>query len=723
MTMDKKWWERPVRMLRVDYAPDYSSVREEDLEALARSRRDDWRINCEWIVGTPGFAGGGYRTTFKAEGYEICPGFENFDYLRSYTPYAHKYGINVIAYMNMHWYTYEFGRKHPEWEQITATGEIYGRVNPLYGNGTTFCVNSPWRDWAFRLLQEAMKTGIDGLFLDGPVVFANSCYCSSCQQQFQERYGQPIPGEDWRNPAWKAFLDFREDSLASFLADARRSIQEINPEGVIFLNAGSWEHGGWRVARDIQKTGPHQDFIAAEAFFHYGPHQNIYAALMTGKYLRAGDKPAVVFTHYMNGVWHYLNLPPGEVKLALAQITAAGANPWWALINSSLKSQPQSNEPIREEFNWMERHEEYLINRESLAEVGLLFSAQTMRSYLSQMDELYKTVGSGREENLNANLDSESITDWPSRKKQCEALLHSATLGYFKALTRAHIPFDILLDQDMTPEKLSRYKTLVLADAACLKDDAAEAVKEFVRQGGNLAASFEAGFYDDQGNPTTALWEVLGIEKVEGLLPVVMGENYLQATGEHLGYKNGSLLERGAYALQVQPAGNTEITACYLEPVYKVYTPLTGLSSYPALIMNNYGSGKTAYFPEAIGHFFGETGMISAEDRIVNVIKELNGNSLLEVEAPKTVSVDIYGQKEENRIIIHLVNNTVDGRPVNQFLPVSGIKLILNTEGRLSRAYSLIEKNVLDICEEGGVSIINVPVLFVHDMLVLDMYK
>jgi hypothetical protein len=444
---NKKWWEKPVRMLRVDYAPNFAAIKEEDLDALARSRREDWQINCEWIVGTPGFTGGGYCTTFKATGYELCTGFENFDYLRSYTPYAHKYSIKVIAYLNMHWYPYEFAEAHPGWEQITGNGQSYGRVNPLYGNGTTFCVNSPWREWAFGLMQEAMKTGIDGIFLDGPVIFPDCCCCSSCQQKFQMQYGQAIPEEDWMNPIWKSFLEFREDSLAGFLSDAQKRVQEISPDGVIFLNAGSWGPGGWRIARDIQKTGPFQNFNGAEAFFHYGKYQNIYGALMTGKYLRAGNKPAVVFTHYMNGKWHYLNLPPGEVKLALAQTAAAGTNPWWALINSSLASQPQSNEPIRDMCSLLEKHEEYLIDAESQAEVGLLFSTQTNRNYLSRIEALYEITESGKEENLLVNMETERKVDWPARKKQCEELLHSAYLGYFHALTRAHIPFDILLDQ------------------------------------------------------------------------------------------------------------------------------------------------------------------------------------------------------------------------------------------------------------------------------------
>ena len=104
----KHWWERPLSMMRVDWAPDPAAIRDLDLEEVARQHREEWGATCEWIVGTPGFEGRGHQTTFQAEGYEVCPGFEEFDYLRTYTPIAHRHGMRVLAYLNMHWFALEF---------------------------------------------------------------------------------------------------------------------------------------------------------------------------------------------------------------------------------------------------------------------------------------------------------------------------------------------------------------------------------------------------------------------------------------------------------------------------------------------------------------------------------------------------------------------------------------------------------------------------------------
>jgi hypothetical protein len=722
MNNEKKWWERPVRMLRMDYAPDFSAIKDEDLEAVARSRKEDWRINCEWIVGTPGFSKATHQTTFKADGYEKYPGLEDFDYLRSYTPIAHEQGIRVLAYLNMHWFSYEFAAEHPDWEQITADGERYGKINPLYGNGTTFCVNSGWREWAFSLMAEAMKTGIDGIFLDGPVIYPGCCYCSACQTEFISAYGRPIPRENWQNPLWKVFLCFRENSLARFLEDAQQAVKQVNPEGVVFLNAGNWEPTAWRVARDIQRVGDFQDFNGAEAFFSYGTAKsfNPYAYMMTGKYLRAGKKPAIVFTHYMNGAWHYLNLPREEINLALAQIASTGANPWLALIHSSLESQPGSHEPVRDIFGFMADREDYFTDYESLAEVGLLFSAHTNRNYLSQHEEIYVTAGSGEEKNLGIESSAKSIKTWSQRKIECEEMLRCSYTGYFQALTRAHIQFDILLDQNLTVENLSTYKTVVLPDAACLDYEAVLALKEFVSKGGNLVCSFEAGQYDAEGDYSQELFELLGIEQIEGAFPVVRGENYEKIASDYAGFKAGELTERAEYALKVRAAQGTAIPIFFMSPLTGSYVPLKGESSWPALIINNYGRGKVAYFPEALGHFYGVTGMPGAEERIAATVKSLAAEPVLEVRAPKTVSVEAYRQRDKDRIILHLVNNTVDSRPATERLPVINISLSMNLDSSPQKVYTLREENGIKWKMDGNRLQIHMPFLELYEVICVE---
>jgi len=189
------WRDEQLRMIRWDlYREDLARLRDMDLDAWARRKRHELHANSEWVMGTLGFAPGlGYMTTFDADGYEKAAELGDFDYLRTYAPIAHKHGIRLFAPLNMHWYSYEFAKRNPEWQQLMSDGRCYGDVHPLYGSGTTFCINTPWRDWAFGLIEAAMRTGIDGVFLDGPVVYPDCCFCPSCRARFRRETGKDIP--------------------------------------------------------------------------------------------------------------------------------------------------------------------------------------------------------------------------------------------------------------------------------------------------------------------------------------------------------------------------------------------------------------------------------------------------------------------------------------------------------------------------------------------------
>ena len=81
-----------------------------------------------------------------------------------------------------------------------------------------------------------------------------------------------------------------------------------------------------------------------------------------------------------------------------------------------------------------------------------------------------------------------------------ESSLHHGYIGSYLSLVRNHTLFDIILDNDLTSEKLKEYEVLVLPNSACLSENQRKAIKEFVRDGGKLLASFESGFYDEKGN-------------------------------------------------------------------------------------------------------------------------------------------------------------------------------------------------------------------------------
>jgi hypothetical protein len=117
------------------------------------------------------------------------------DRLGAYLPEAHRRGLRVIVYLNVHWYSMGFAAKHPDWVQIKEDGQP---LSGVYKTGTSFCVNSAYREWVFQIVRDLCAYDIDGIFYDGPIFFANTCYCSACRDKYRARYGADLPPKSER---------------------------------------------------------------------------------------------------------------------------------------------------------------------------------------------------------------------------------------------------------------------------------------------------------------------------------------------------------------------------------------------------------------------------------------------------------------------------------------------------------------------------------------------
>lgn len=726
-----EWWRKPVRMMRLDYLDALKRMAESDMDKLARWKKEEWHINCEWVIGTPGIAPGlGYLTTFNTPKFEKYPALGDFDLIREYLPYAKKYGIRVLAYLNMHWYSYEFGRRHADWEQRVEDGRSYGSVHPLYGSGTTFCVNSGWRNWAFELIEEAMKTGIDGVFLDGPVVFPECCYCESCRRKFSEKYGSEIPSwEDWSNPLWKKFIEFREESMVEFLRDARQAVKRVNDEGVIFLNAGAWWPGGWRVARNIEKLSEYQDFNGAEAFFHPGS-QNVPLIFWTleAKHLTAKGKPAVVFSHHALGSWHYVPLPRFEAEVSVAQTVSCGANPWFAVFDYALDTRlDDALTPMRNIFGFLSENEEYYTDTVSRAEAALLLSSQTSTFYLSGLRELYVDPGTGVEKDLRIEEGSgQRKIDLKARKAMCDEIYTNSILGAATILSRSHISYDIVLDDALVNGELKKYSLLILPNSACLSDKQISSIKDFLREGGGIVCSFETGCYDEYGDHRleNPLWSILGINGCDGMMLPRVGEEYMKlADSQHkvFAIPAGALIPRPVYNLKIFSRGGAVPLCFFMNPIGAYYSAPRGVSNYAAIIYGSHGKGRTVYFSSLIEDFYARYRMPDISRIYADCIRLAIGRpQAVEVDAPETVQFEVREQKSTGRILVHLVNTTGDmQRPISSIAPLYNIKIRIRGS-RPRKVFKLSDKSVLAGQELSDCFEYTLDSLMVYDVIVFE---
>jgi len=80
----------------------------------------------------------------------------------------------------------------------------------------------------------------------------------------------------------------------------------------------------------------------------------------------------------------------------------------------------------------------------------------------------------------------------------------------YLALRHAHIPLDILSEQQLAEGKLDRYKVIYIPGTH-LRRDSASAVREWVRAGGTVWTDANGLSHDEANQPSTAMNEMLGI--------------------------------------------------------------------------------------------------------------------------------------------------------------------------------------------------------------------
>ena len=79
--------------------------------------------------------------------------------------------------------------------------------------------------------------------------------------------------------------------------------------------------------------------------------------------------------------------------------------------------------------------------------------------------------------------------------------MHETTQGMYEALLRGRFAFDYVHEDRLEPERLKKYRALLLPNIAMLSDRQCEQLRAYVRGGGSLVASFETSLYDENLNP------------------------------------------------------------------------------------------------------------------------------------------------------------------------------------------------------------------------------
>ena len=285
------------------------------------------------------------------------------------------------------------------------------------------------------------------------------CWCEHCRTNFKSATGLDLPrADDVSSRARREYVVWRRTRLTELWKTWNAAISAIRPEASFIPN-------GPPDMKTASEMAPIQ-------FADYQARRGLMPPWSNGR--RAKEYRAVMGMRPIGGIfsvgleepyrWKDSVQSEAEIRLFVADGTAQGMRPWFTKFSGVVYDQ-RWLPTVERIYDWHYRHERYLRNTESLARVAMLVSEQTSTFYSAAPDR--------------------------------NAADHAT--GMYHALVEARVPFDMVHEALLTPDRLDRYALLVLANAAALSNAQCDAIRAYVERGGSVLATFATSLHDEWG--------------------------------------------------------------------------------------------------------------------------------------------------------------------------------------------------------------------------------
>ena len=614
------------------------------------------------------------------------------DLLKDYLKTSKKLNHKMIVYLNVHWFRPEFGAD--KFIRDARGGNVTG-----YGSGNLVCPAGPFLEWAKIIAEDLGRYAIQGVFLDGPVY--RLCYCESCKNKFKEKYGIEMPENiTHASENEKKYLrEFPVSNLVNFLNCFRKAFNMHNPEGIIYHNGETLSSPGFANEAAIEVD----DILGSEGgFLGYDPLRTnfFFNTSATAKLLnsQARGKPTVVFIDYGFKKYDYYGHPEPEIGRMYAETIANNANPWflWYELTPGTKIAVKMNKLIQE-------NREVLSNTKSLAKVAVLYSG------LNQQLTAQKRKIS--QDDVHSSLKTNTI--------ELSGNHFDAFMGIYTALTRSQVVFDLITEKNLET-KLNDYQLLVLPQVLAMDEYTITAIKEFVKNGGNLIATFDTSLYTAEGNKRDdfGLRELFGCNAGE-MAPTTMID-YISADNNNF-LTNGisqSRIPCPPKRRYVKPQKYSRELMFYYKEMPRRYLRLANISEKPAALLNTYGKGKVLFFPEEIDSNYIEFCFPEERQLISNAVNYLAPRQLKFNKGLNFIETTLM-QNEKGQILIHLINLSGAERPVENIIPFENLEITYKTGKKIKNVYAALNRQVLKFKILKNQIVITLPKLDHYEIVVL----
>jgi hypothetical protein len=371
---------------------------------------------------------------------------------------AKKRGMRVVARMSPDLNWGDALEAHPEWAMRNKDGSVqFSGEDPRLFKTCMF--TSYMDEYVPAVMREVNSLyDVDCFYANGwpPLGSLPVCYCAVCSK---------LPQPD--SPAyWRAFTDRvlalwrRYDAIA----------KEKRPDSFFFANSGGSVRGG-----------PNLDRLAKTLVWFQADNQGrtytepaIWGCSLQGRVCNAvldGKVAANVTAAYSTGQpgWRNVSKSAAETRMWLNQSLASGMLPYLHFVGAENGfAEDRRWQAVGEEyFPWTAKYDAHLTTRRSIANIGVVMGQSTQLLYPGPSSDRSRTY------------------------------MHETTQGIYDALLQGRFAFDFVHEDRMSLERIAKYRALLLPNVAMLSDQQCQQLREYVRAGGSLMASFETSLYDE----------------------------------------------------------------------------------------------------------------------------------------------------------------------------------------------------------------------------------
>ena len=604
----------------------------------------------------------------------------------------------VIARTDPHATWDNVQQAHPDWIAVDARG----RRRRHWSNPELWvtCALGPYNfEFMTQVHREITELyGVDGIF-SNRWAGHGTCYCQHCVRNFKSFCGLDLPRtNDRHDPTYRKYSQWRMERLKElwFLWD--RTIREVRPAARYIPNGFP----------DNVVTGRLSDIFFTD---HQG-RSGVIPPWSNGK--RAKELRATMGMKPLGGIfsigleeayrWKDSVQSEAEIRVWVAEGIANNMRPWFVKFGGVIYDK-RWLKVIEEIYQCHHRCERYLRNIASLARVAMVYSEQTERHYGGQR--------------------------WQERSGGHE-------LGMYHALIEARVPFEMVNDQLLDADHLKPFKLLILPNVAALSEAQCEQLRQFVRRGGSLMATFETSLYDEQGERRKdfGLADLFGVsfrDRVEG----PMKNSYLRLRSDSAGRFHAVMdgLEdayrfiNGIWRLEVEPRADCPSPVTLIPsypdlPMEHVY-PRTPETNTRELYLHQTGDSRIAYVPWDIDRTFWQV-MNADHGRLLrNIIRwAVNEEPLVQVTGRGVLDVTVWRQKQSMTVhLVNLTNPMMMKGPFRELIPAGEqrVRIRLPEDAGVEKARLLVSDTVADCEIDGRFVSLSVPSLLDHEVVALDL--